>query len=105
MTASELAKYDGKNGQPAYVAVSGVIYDVSASPMWQSGNHMDQHQAGQDLTEDLKSAPHVRKVVERFPTVGRLEEAPETPEKSSGKTVFIIIGVLAALVVGWLVLR
>jgi len=105
MTAEELKKYDGRNGQPAYVAVSGVIYDVSASPMWQAGTHMDQHQAGQELTEDLKNAPHVRKVVERFPTVGQLEATPAPTPASSGKTLFIVIGIVAILLVGWLILR
>lgn len=105
MTAEELAKYDGLNDQPAYVAASGVIYDVSTSPMWQDGNHMDQHQAGRDLTEELKNAPHVRKVVERFPTVGRLEEPPEPQTASSGKSLVIVIGIVAVLLVGWLILR
>lgn len=105
MTREELAKFDGRNGQPAYVAVNNVIYDVSASAMWQAGNHVDQHQAGQDLTEDLKRAPHVRKVVERFPAVERLEEVEQPKASSSGKTVVIITGILGILVVGWLVLR
>lgn len=105
MTAEELAKYDGRDGRPAYAAVSGVIYDVSASPLWQDGNHVDQHQAGCDLTEDLKHAPHVRKVVERFPTVGRLEEPPDTSSAASGKPVLIVIGILVVLLIGWLLLH
>lgn len=105
MTAEELTKYDGQDGQPAYVAVNGVVYDVTASPLWQSGNHVDQHQAGQDLTEELKSAPHVRMVVERFPTVGKLEAPQEPPSSSSGKTIGIVIGVLAILLIGWLTLH
>jgi predicted heme/steroid binding protein len=74
MTKNELAKNDGRDGRPAYVAVNGTIYDVTASPLWRGGNHQDSHHAGHDLTEELKSAPHVRAVVERFPVVGRLEE-------------------------------
>ena len=79
MTKEELAKFNGKEGQPAYVAVNGTIYDVSNSKMWENGNHADSHTAGHDLTEELKSAPHVRAVVERFPVIGKLE-APQ-PEK------------------------
>lgn len=105
MTREELARYDGRNGQPAYVAVNNVIYDVSASGMWQDGNHVDQHQAGQDLTEDLKRAPHVRKVVERFPSVGRLEEQVEEPPSSSGKTIGIVVVLVIIALLGWLVLR
>lgn len=82
MTIEELATFNGQNDQPAYVAVGDVIYDVSSSQQWQQGNHVGMHQAGQDLTEALKSAPHVRSVVERFPVVGKLT-APvvATPQK------------------------
>ncbi|TRO83282.1 cytochrome b5 domain-containing protein [Desulfuromonas acetexigens] len=80
MTKEELAKFDGRDGRKAYVAVNEKVYDVSESPLWQAGNHQGMHQAGADLTEELKSAPHVRAVVERFPVVGHLEE-PEPPKK------------------------
>ncbi|HEX9779161.1 MAG TPA: cytochrome b5 domain-containing protein [Geopsychrobacteraceae bacterium] len=108
MTPEELAEQDGRDGRPAYVAVSGVIYDVSASDLWRDGRHLDQHQAGQDLTEALKSAPHVRTVVERFPSVGRLTTTPPTPPSSSSSSVKLLgiaIGVTAVLLIGWLVLR
>lgn len=74
MTIAELAKFDGRQGRPAYVAVSGVVYDLSSSPRWVEGNHEVLHQAGQDLTEELKAAPHIRAVVERFPVIGRIEQ-------------------------------
>lgn len=80
MTKEELAKFDGRDGRKAYVAVNEKVYDVSDSPLWQGGDHQGMHQAGADLTEALQSAPHVRAVVERFPVVGRLEE-PEPPKK------------------------
>ena len=81
MTKAELAGYHGRDGQPAYVAVNGTIYDVSKSSYWAGGNHLDTHQAGHDLTEELKKAPHVRSVVERFPVVGKLEEPPAKEKK------------------------
>lgn len=84
MTKEELAKFDGRAGQPAYVAVSGTIYDVSSSKLWTDGNHMNAHQAGQDLTEALKGAPHVRAVVERFPVIGSLEAPVEKKKKLFG---------------------
>jgi hypothetical protein len=33
-TLEELATYNGQNGQPAYIAVEGVVYDVSNSSRW-----------------------------------------------------------------------
>lgn len=80
MTKEELASHDGRDGRPAYVAVSGTIYDVSNSSFWADGNHLGAHQAGHDMTEEIKQAPHVRAVVERFPVVGKLEE-PAAKEK------------------------
>lgn len=85
MTKEELAKNDGREGRPAYVAVQGKVYDVSASELWQKGDHQGMHQAGHDLTEELKSAPHVRSVIERFPVVGNLEEDPPPKKGLMGK--------------------
>ena len=33
-TIEELAKFDGKNGRPAYVAVNGMVYDVTNNRAW-----------------------------------------------------------------------
>lgn len=81
MTLEELARCDGHDGRPAYVAVAGTIYDFSASPLWAGGLHQGSHQAGADLTEELKTAPHVRALVERFPVVGQLEAPPPKKKK------------------------
>jgi len=105
MTREELAGYDGREGRPAYVAVNGKIYDFTGSKLWAVGNHMQQHQAGQDLTEELLSAPHVRAVVERFPVVGQLEElAPQPAAGGMGKWL-LGAALLAAAIVGFLLLR
>ena len=99
MNAAELAGYDGRDGNRAYVAVSGSVYDVSESQRWKDGNHEGAHQAGQDLTEALKSAPHVRALIERFPVVGKLElEAPAKVGKPLPLPL-IIGGVLLLLVI------
>jgi predicted heme/steroid binding protein len=97
MTKSELARHDGRDGRPAYVAVNDAIYDVTASPLWTGGDHQGSHQAGADLTEALKNAPHVRAVVERFPVVGRLEAEP--PPKTAGGGKGLIIGIVIAVIV------
>jgi predicted heme/steroid binding protein len=39
-TREELAKYNGKEGQPVYVAYDGKVYDVSESKLWKTGAHM-----------------------------------------------------------------
>lgn len=97
MTRQELAQYDGQDGRPAYVAVNGTVYDFSSSPLWQAGNHQDAHRAGADLTEELKSAPHVRAVIERFPVVGKLEEKPAPPAASHGRGLLVAIVTAAVL--------
>jgi len=104
MTREELAKFNGQNGQPAYVAVGSTIYDVSNSPLWKEGNHEGLHQAGCDLSLELKTAPHVAAVIERFPSVGRLEEPPVKKPTASGKLVFSV-AVILSLIITWFFLR
>ncbi len=102
MTLAELAKHDGQNGQRAYIAVNGTIYDVTDSPRWINGLHPPDHHAGQDLTEELTKAPHVRAVVERFPVIGRLEEEPPAQAAGNGGKItvgIIIVAVIVALVI------
>jgi predicted heme/steroid binding protein len=70
----ELARYNGKNGAPAFIAYNGKVYDVSASFLWQDGNHQVLHNAGVDLTDALEQAPHGADMLERFPIVGMLSE-------------------------------
>ena len=58
-TRAELAKYDGRNGQPAYVAVDGFVYDVTGSRFFANGVHSvceEDTTAGQDLSEELAEA-------------------------------------------------
>lgn len=106
MTLAELAEHDGRDGRRAYIAVSGTIYDVTASPRWKNGLHPPDHQAGQDLTEELTKAPHVRAVIERFPVIGTLtEDTKKQPAPGSGKvTIGIIVAAIILAVVIFLVL-
>jgi len=68
----ELARYNGKNGAPAHTAYKRRVYDVSASFLWNGGNHQVFHAAGVDLTEAMEQAPHGGDVLEKFPVVGTL---------------------------------
>ncbi|NLG25339.1 MAG: cytochrome B5 [Clostridiales bacterium] len=72
LTLAQLAQYNGENGQPAYVAVDGVIYDVTNAPHWPGGSH-NGYQAGQDLTDAIKNkSPHGVAKLEGIPIVGKL---------------------------------
>ena len=74
LTLEELAKFNGKDGNPAYVAVDGIIYDVSASPAWKNGGH-NGFEAGKDLTNEIKTiSPHGVVKLENVPEVGRIVE-------------------------------
>jgi len=73
-TREELARYQGRNGAPAYVAYEGKVYDVSDSFLWKGGRHQVLHQAGCDFTDALDQAPHGPGLLERFPLVGMLQE-------------------------------
>ena len=68
---SELALYNGQDREQIYVAFQGKVYDVSGSRLWKNGKHYE-HWAGQDLTDELSSAPHTERVFEKFAVVGLL---------------------------------
>ncbi len=77
-TPEELLNFNGKNGKPVYLAFQGKIYDVSKSPLWSSGLHMNRHPSGKDLSAEISAAPHGPEVLERYPQVGILKKgAPE----------------------------
>ena len=74
-TLEELARFDGKEGRPAYAAQGGKVYDLTGSKLWKSGRHMNRHDAGADLSAELPHAPHGSDRLERYPQVGVV--APE----------------------------
>ncbi len=71
-----LAKSNGKEGNPVYIAYKGKVIDVSNSRLWKTGLHMGRHAAGADLTAHLSAAPHGPEVLERYPQIGSLQ-SPE----------------------------
>jgi hydroxylamine dehydrogenase len=76
ITSDMLSYFDGKDGRRAIIAVEGKLYDVTGSRVWQEGVHLGRHQAGQDLTEALKDAPHKSEMLDRIPVIGQLSIAP-----------------------------
>lgn len=67
-TKSELAKYNGQNSQSAYVAVDGIVYDVTS--IFSNGAHFS-HFAGQDLTQAFYIR-HVASQIKKYPVVGKM---------------------------------
>lgn len=61
-----LAVYNGLNGQPAYAAVDGLVYDFSR--VFRGGRHHG-YSAGQDLTEAFYSE-HSRGILSGYTIVG-----------------------------------
>jgi predicted heme/steroid binding protein len=71
-TLDDLKTYDGQNGNPAYIAVDGVVYDVTNASGWKEGKHKG-NTAGNDLTDAIANAPHGTGVLDNLPVVGKLE--------------------------------
>jgi predicted heme/steroid binding protein/uncharacterized membrane protein len=75
-TAEELLSFNGKEGKPIYIAFQGKVYDVTKSPLWAKGLHMNRHPAGKDLTTEISAAPHGLEVLERYPQIGMVKKGP-----------------------------
>lgn len=70
-TRQQLALRNGQDKPEIWVAFEGKIYDVTSSRLWRNGKHYE-HWAGQDLTDELKDAPHRQSVFEKFVVIGVL---------------------------------
>ncbi|MBA4347951.1 MAG: hypothetical protein C0413_03770 [Clostridiales bacterium] len=72
LTLEQLKQYNGKNGNPIYIAVDGVIYDVTNDHHWKTGTH-EGYSGGKDLTDAIMNkSPHGISVLEGVPIVGKL---------------------------------
>ena len=76
VTRAELRRQTGERGTRCFVAVAGIVYDVTDCPKWRTGMHEQLHFAGQDLTDELPEAPHASDVFSRpcVQRVGRLAD-------------------------------
>lgn len=70
-TIEELAQYDGAEGRPAYVAVKGIVYDVSREATWGGGTHFGLY-AGKDLTNQFEGCHGMEVILARLSRVGVL---------------------------------
>jgi predicted heme/steroid binding protein len=71
ISREELAINNGKNGNPAYVAINGFVYDVTNSPAWAAATHFGLS-AGNDLTNEFASCHAGENILEKLPIVGFL---------------------------------
>lgn len=82
ITHEQLAKFNGKNGNPAYVSVDGIVYDVSAIPAWKNGEHKMGLKAGNELSEAFAKAPpfhKANKVLNKAIKIGVYKGGPLDP--------------------------
>jgi predicted heme/steroid binding protein len=73
-TRQQLALRNGQDKPEIWICYDGLIYDVSESRLWYNGKHYE-HWAGQDLTEELKDAPHTEYVFARLKIIGVLKKS------------------------------
>lgn len=72
-TVEEVSKYNGKDGMPAYVIISGTVYDTVDVPQWSGGNHFGLV-AGVDLTEEFSNChSNSSEILEKLRLVGVLK--------------------------------
>jgi len=71
-TREQLAQFNGKNGMPAYVAVNGIVYDVTNNAAWSAATHFGLA-AGNDWTREFASCHAAEQwILNTLTPVGRL---------------------------------
>jgi predicted heme/steroid binding protein len=71
-TLEQLKIFNGTGGQPPYVAVNGVVYDLSSKSPWSGGSHFGLS-AGNDLTGQFMSCHRgLSSMLAQLPVVGVL---------------------------------
>ncbi|RCX19486.1 putative heme/steroid binding protein [Anaerobacterium chartisolvens] len=71
-TLQELSRFDGKGGNPAYVAVNGIVYDVTNNATWAAATHFGLT-AGKNLTNEFASCHAGQPILSKLRAVGKLE--------------------------------
>ncbi len=72
-TREELKEYNGENGKPAYVAVKGVIYDVTYQAQWGGGTHFGVV-TGVDATEEFNQCHGGEEILAKMKVIGKLKD-------------------------------
>ena len=71
ITLEHLSQFTGKNGNPAYVAVNGIVYDVTNNAAWAAATHFGLT-AGKDLTDEFASCHAGHSILDKLKVVGKL---------------------------------
>lgn len=71
ITAEQLSQYTGKDGNPAYVAVNGIVYDVTNNAAWAAATHFGLT-AGKDLTSEFASCHAGQSILDKLKVAGKL---------------------------------
>lgn len=89
LTLKELSKYDGKNGNPAYIAVNGIIYDVTNDAVFKKSPH-NSVILGADITKEFKVCHNAdESVLAKLPIVGKVIYDKVTFDERCAKEVNI----------------
>ena len=67
-----LSLRNGQDKPEIWVAYKGLIYDMTSSRLWRNGKHYE-HWAGQDLSKEMKDAPHLDTVFDKFEPIAKLK--------------------------------
>lgn len=77
LTPEELAEFDGKNNKPAYIAIDGMIYDISNIELFKKSPH-NELQFGKDLTNEFSECHDGNlEILNKIPIIGMLAEPEE----------------------------
>lgn len=71
-TREDLKQNNGQHGRPAYVAIDGVVYDVTNNNHWTDGKHHG-FTAGKELSKEILQSPHGKEVLKHINKVGILK--------------------------------
>lgn len=69
ITKADLLAANGQDGNPAYVAVFGYVYDVTDNEAWEGGEH-NGAKAGTDASADFVASPHAQDLLAGLERVG-----------------------------------
>lgn len=69
-TKEQLAEYNGTTRPEKYVAIDGLVYDLTPMAAWSGANHHG-NVAGQDLSDVIVTAPHKKAVLAKLKVVGK----------------------------------